>query len=86
MAKRDKGDAGNGDSQIAINSRVLVHPGTDHEKRGVVVEDFADVAGKAVEIGEHHIADAARRWAVSLDDGGLEFVDDGDLTADTGAS
>jgi hypothetical protein len=85
-ANDDAEDAGHGDPQIAINSRVLVHPGTDREKRGVVVEDFADVAGKAVEIGEHHIADAARRWAVALDDGGLEFVDDGDLTADAAAS
>ncbi|KUI37170.1 hypothetical protein AU195_18900 [Mycobacterium sp. IS-1496] len=83
-ANIDAGDAEGGDSQIAVNSRVLVHPGTDHEKRGVVVEDFADAAGKAVEIGEHHIADAARRWAVALDDGGLEFVDDDDLSADTG--
>ncbi|WP_197417516.1 hypothetical protein [Mycobacterium sp. GA-2829] len=81
-ANIDAENAGGGDSGIAINSRVLVHPGTDREKRGVIVEDFADTAGKAVEIGEHHIADAARRWAVALDDGGLEFVDDGDLTAD----
>lgn len=82
-AKVDAGDAADGDSQIAVNSRVLVRPGTDREMRGVVVEDFADSAGKAVEIGEHHIADAARRWAVVLDDGGLEFVDDDDLAVDT---
>lgn len=75
-------DTANGGSGISINSRVLVHPGTDHEKRGVVVEDFADAAGKPVDIGEHHIVDAARRWAVALDDGGLEFVDDDDLAAD----
>jgi hypothetical protein len=82
-ANVDAEDSANGDQGIAINSRVLVHPGTDHEKHGVVVDDFADVAGKAVEIGQHHIADAARRWAVALDDGGLEFVDDDDLAAET---
>jgi hypothetical protein len=78
-ANVDAENAENGDSQIAINSRVLVHPGTDHEKHGVVVEDFADAAGKAVEIGGHRIVEAARRWAVTLDDGGLEFVDDDSL-------
>lgn len=84
-ADADAGDAASGDSQIAVNSRVLVHPGTDRQKRGVVVEDFADSAGIAVEIAGHRIAAAARRWAVSLDDGGLEFVDDEDLSADTAA-
>lgn len=65
MADADEG----GNSGISMDSRVLVYPGTDHEKTGVIVEDFADTAGKAVDIGEHHIADAARRWAVALDDG-----------------
>ncbi|WP_193047917.1 hypothetical protein [Mycolicibacterium baixiangningiae] len=74
-------DAGE-NSGIAMNSRVLVFPGTDHEKSGVVVEDFADAAGKAVEIGGHTIVEAARRWAVTLDDGGLVFVDDDSLTAE----
>lgn len=83
-ANVDADDAASGDSKIAINSRVLVRPGTDNEKRGVVVEDFADAAGMAVEIAGHHIAAAARRWAVALDDGGLEFVDDEDLAAETG--
>jgi hypothetical protein len=32
-----------------------------------------------VHIGEQPIVDAARRWAVMLSDGGLEFVDSGDL-------
>ncbi|MFS0900599.1 hypothetical protein [Mycolicibacterium litorale] len=61
---------------------MLVYPGTDHEKHGVVVEDFADTAGKAVEIGGHTIVEAARRWAVALDDGGLVFVDDDSLAAE----
>ncbi|BBY14583.1 hypothetical protein [Mycolicibacterium litorale] len=78
MADADEG----GNSGISMDSRVLVYPGTDHEKTGVIVEDFADTAGKAVDIGEHHIADAARRWAVALDDGGLVFVDDDSLTAE----
>jgi hypothetical protein len=32
-----------------------------------------------VDVGEHHIVDAARRWAVELGDGSLVFVDSGDL-------
>jgi hypothetical protein len=75
-------DETGGDSGITMDSRVLVYPGTDHEKSGVVVEDFADTAGKAVVIGDHKIVDAARRWAVALDDGGLVFVDDDSLTAE----
>lgn len=78
MADADEG----GNSGISMDSRVLVFPGTDHEKPGVVVEDFADTAGKAVMIGEHKIVDAARRWAVALDDGGLVFVDDDSLAAE----
>lgn len=73
-------DDADGDSGIAMDSRVLVYPGTDREKRGVVVEDFADTAGKAVEIGGQRIVEAARRWAVVLDDGGLVFVDDDSVT------
>jgi hypothetical protein len=51
----------------------------DHERLGIVVEDFGDSAGQGVDVGEHHIVDAARRWAVELGDGSLVFVDSGDL-------
>lgn len=53
--------------------------GTSREVRGFVVEDFGDISGEAVDIGEHHIVDAARRWAVRLADGTLVFVDDADV-------
>jgi hypothetical protein len=43
------------------------------------VEDFGDSAGHGVQVGQEQIADAARRWAVSLGDGDLVFVDSGDL-------
>lgn len=65
---------------IAVGVSVRVYPGTDRERLGVVVEDFGDDFGERVHIGEHHIADAARRWAVRLGDGGLVFVDSSDLT------
>jgi hypothetical protein len=32
-----------------------------------------------VHIGQHHVVDAARRWAVTLGDGDLVFVDSCDL-------
>jgi hypothetical protein len=67
------------DTQIAVGVSVRVYPGTDGERPGVVVEDFGDSAGQAVDIGQHHIVDAARRWAVQLGDGTLVFVDNGDL-------
>jgi hypothetical protein len=73
---------GDADAQPAVGSRVCVHPGTATEGRGVVVEDFGETAGLAVDIGPTHIADAARRWAVMLDSGALVFVDTDDLLAE----
>jgi hypothetical protein len=58
---------------------VRVYPGTDRERLGVVVEDFGDAAGQGVDIGQHHIVDAARQWAVELHDGSLVFVDSSDV-------
>ena len=86
MKRQMKGASGTagdtGDSRVAVNVRVCVYPGTDAEVRGSVVEDFGDTAGYAVDIGENHIADPARRWAVVLDDGGLVFVDSDQLVAE----
>ena len=56
------------DIEIAVGASVRVYPGTDRERSGVVVEDFGDSAGHSVDVGEHHIVDAARRWAVQLGD------------------
>jgi len=66
---------------IAVGTRVRVYPGTDREAHGAVVEDFGEAAGYPVEIGRTHIVDAARRWAVQLDTGGLVFVDSNNITA-----
>ena len=78
-ARATAGDTG--DSPVAMNVRVRVHPGTDGEIRGTVVEDFGDLAGHAVDIGDR-IVGPARRWAVALDAGGLVFVDSDQLTAE----
>ena len=80
MARRKGSGDKQSDETIAVDTVVIVYPGTDDEARGVVVEDFGELAGQAVDIGEEHIADAARRWAVSLDDGRLVFVDSDSLT------
>ncbi len=80
--KDASGTAGDtGDSRVAVNVRVRVYPGTDGEVGGTVVEDFGDLAGHAVNIGDR-IVDPARRWAVALDDGGLVFVDSDQLVAE----
>ena len=68
--------------EIAVGSSVRAYPGTDREIRGVVIEDFGEFSGEAVDVGEHHIVDAARRWAVRVYDDTLVFVDDEDLVAD----
>jgi hypothetical protein len=72
---------GTRDSRVAMNVRVRVYPGTDAEVRGTVVEDFGDMAGHAVDIGDR-IVGPARRWAVVLDAGGLVFVDSDQLVAE----
>jgi hypothetical protein len=86
MTRRTKGARGagddTGDTSLAVNMRVRVHPGTDDEVRGTVVEDFGDLAGHAVDIGENHMVGPARRWAVALDAGGLVFVDSDKLVAE----
>ena len=85
MKRRMKGASGTagdtGDSRVAVNVRVRVYPGTDGEVGGTVVEDFGDMAGQAVNIGDH-IVGPARRWAVVLDAGGLVFVDSDQLVAE----
>jgi hypothetical protein len=69
------------DSPVAVNVRVRVYPGTDGEVSGTVLEDFGDLAGHAVNIGDR-IVGPARRWAVALDAGGLVFVDSDQLAAE----
>ena len=64
---------------VTVDAMVRVYPGTPREIHGFVIEDFGDLAGHAVDVGEHHIVDAARRWAVRLADGSLVFVDDADV-------
>jgi hypothetical protein len=85
MRRQMKGASGaagdTGDSPVAVNVRVRVYPGTDAEVRGTVVEDFGDMAGQAVNIGDR-IVGPARRWAVVLDAGGLVFVDSDQLVAE----
>ncbi|MBY0290789.1 MAG: hypothetical protein K2X52_27155 [Mycobacteriaceae bacterium] len=75
------GDTG-GDHRVAVNMRVRVYPGTDGEVGGTVVEDFGDLAGHAVDVGENHFVGPARRWAVTLDAGGLVFVESDQVTAE----
>ena len=82
MFKHLRGSNGGTDAQLAVNVRVRVYPGTDGEVGGTVVEDFGDLAGHGVDIGESHIVGPARRWAVALDAGGLVFVDSDQLAAE----
>jgi len=71
--KKGQTDEGETGGHLAVNMRVRVYPGMDDESPGVIMEDFGDMAGQAVDIGGRHI-DAARRWAVQLDTGNLVFV------------
>ena len=73
MVKDVRGSKRQTDARLAVNMRVRVYPGTDAESAGVIVEDFGELAGQAVDIGSRLI-DPARRWAVVLDIGNLVFV------------
>jgi hypothetical protein len=54
------GTAGDvGDTRVAVNARVRVYPGPHSEVSGTVVEDFGDLAGHVVDIGENHIVPSA---------------------------
>jgi hypothetical protein len=73
VVKHVSDNEGQTDTHLAVNMRVCVYPGTDDESPGVIVEDFGELAGQAVDLGSRHI-DPARRWAVVLDIGDLVFV------------
>ena len=79
---QSRGETSAGDSgQVKVNAAVRVYPDTPQEVYGFVIEDFGGMSGEAVDIGEHHIVDAARRWAVRLADGSLVFVNDADIVS-----
>jgi hypothetical protein len=67
--------------ELAVNTPVLVHPGTANQQGGVIVEDFGEFAGQAVDVGTNRIVGAARRWAVRLNSGEFVFVDTHQLRA-----
>lgn len=48
-ATKTSGDGHHG--SVAVDVRVCVYPGTDAEDRGLVVDDFGELAGQAVNIG-----------------------------------
>jgi hypothetical protein len=81
VVKHVSDNEGRTDAHLAVNMRVRVYPGTDAESPGVIVEDFGELAGQAVDLGDIHI-DPARRWAVQLDTGNLVFVNTDHLVPD----
>jgi hypothetical protein len=82
VVKHVRGNTGQTDPHLAVNMRVRVYPGTDAESPGVIVEDFGELAGQAVDIGGHHITGPARRWAVVLDTGNLVFANTDQLVSE----
>jgi hypothetical protein len=72
---------GDGDGEVSVGSRVRIHPDTDGEVCGTVVEDFGENASAPIDIGDR-VVDPARRWAVISDDGTLVFADNHEIVAD----
>ena len=66
---------------FSVDMPVRVYPGTVAEKRGVVIDDFGEMAGVGVDVADKHIVGPARRWAVRLNTGELVFVDSDQLVA-----
>ena len=81
VVKHVRGNKGQTDAHLAVNMRVRVYPGTDAESPGVIVEDFGELAGQAIDLGDRQIP-PARRWAVQLDTGNLVFVNTDHLIPD----
>ena len=52
--KNVRGGSGGTDAQLAVKMRVRVYPSTDAESRGVIVEDFGEMAAQPVDLGGHH--------------------------------
>ena len=48
---RSTAGAGENDAQLAVGARVWVHPETDAESLGVIVEDFGEISCLGVHIG-----------------------------------
>jgi hypothetical protein len=69
-----------GNVEFAVQMRVRVKTDGPKGGSGVIVEDYGDQAGYSVDVGDQHIADAARRWAVLLDSGSLVFANDAHLS------
>ncbi|MET0473964.1 MAG: hypothetical protein ABW001_04925 [Mycobacterium sp.] len=82
MSEREDEQGGAPAAEVTITTRVRVFPSTDREAHGVIVEDFGEGIGIPVDIGGDRIAEAARRWAVHLDDDNLVFVDSDQLVAE----
>ena len=82
MSRSDSnGSVSSGQDELSVNAPVVVFPGSDDQQGGVIIEDFGQSAGQAIDIGTHRIVDAARRWAVRLNSGELVFVDSHQLKA-----
>lgn len=68
------------ESGLAVGARVRLTG--DPTATGQIVDDFGELAGTEVKV-DSTTAVRSRRWAVTLDDGRLEFLDDGDIEAIT---
>jgi hypothetical protein len=63
-------------SALAVGQRVRLTG--QAAATGEIVDDFGSLAGTEVVV-DRSTAVRSRRWAVSLDDGGLAFVDDDEI-------
>jgi hypothetical protein len=63
-------------TRLGVGSRVVITDGS--HKTGQIVEDFGPLAGTEV-IVDALLTVRSRRWAVTLDDGGIAFLDDDDI-------
>jgi hypothetical protein len=63
----------NAGGQFQVGQRVRTTDGT--RSTGEIVDDYGSLAGTEVVV-DGATAVRGRRWAVQLDDGGLQFLDD----------
>ncbi len=64
-----------------MGARVRIHPDTDDEVCGTVVEDVGENPSAPIDIGDRDVG-PARRWAVISDGGTLVFTHSHEIVAE----
>ncbi|GAC68233.1 hypothetical protein [Gordonia soli] len=71
------GDESAPETHLAVGTTVVVDMTEGPSVRGVIVDDYGDLAGAQATIDGRDVR--SRRWAITLDDGRITFRDSDEL-------